>query len=103
MRKKTIGISIGVIIGLAIFIYGYYNYFVIGGKILVIESNPQKGFNYEYYLFIPRGINNSQTKYMLVEPNNGGHISDDHKIHKNDAENLIKLGVCHRIACKLKI
>ena len=59
-------------------------------KIIKVEANPKKGFNYEYYLYIPKEINNASKNFLLVEPNNTGIVSDNHKIHLEKVENLLK-------------
>ena len=52
-----------------------------------IEANPEKGFHWPYYLFVPDTLSSSTT--LLVEPNNTGTSSDDPMFHDNSAHNLI--------------
>ena len=101
-RNKIIAII--VITVLLIFIgLGYYKFVVIGGNIIEVEANPEKGFNFNYYIYLPYGMKESEVKYLLVEPNNTGSVSDDHKVHDKHALKLIKYGVGHKIADNLKI
>ena len=75
----------------------------ISGEIIIVEANPEKGFNYEYYLCIPKGVEKSKIKYLLVEPNNTGMVSDNHDIHVKKVENLIRRGHPKRIASALTV
>jgi len=52
-----------------------------------IEANPEKGFHWPYYLFVPDTP--SPYTVLLVEPNNTGTSSDDPMFHDNAAHNLI--------------
>ncbi len=82
---------------------GYYKFYFIGGEIIKYNADSEKGFYNDYYVYLPHGIKESDIKYILVEPNNGGKISDNHEIHDKDALNLIRYGACHKIAQKLKV
>ena len=55
------------------------------GELIMVEANPGKGFNYSYYLFLPEGLTGEEEKYLLVEPNNTGAVSDDIKKHSEKA------------------
>lgn len=46
-----------------------------------VPANSKKGFNFHYYLFIPRAIDRNQEIHLLVETNNTGRRSDDFEIH----------------------
>jgi hypothetical protein len=41
-----------------------------------VAANPGKGFNYGYWYWIPKSIQNAPKKYLLVEPNNAGASND---------------------------
>lgn len=43
------------------------------GKLMKIRANPDKGFNYAYFLFIPDSTDKSKTMHLLVEGNNTGY------------------------------
>lgn len=56
-------------------------------SIIKISANPDKGFNYPYYLLIPEGTrNNPDAKYLVVEPNNTGYPSDSMKVHETSVK-----------------
>ncbi|QUI24156.1 hypothetical protein HZI73_18480 [Vallitalea pronyensis] len=97
MKKKYIVTLMIIITGIMI-----YNMKNSRGEILKIEPNPEKGFSYEYYLYIPKGAAQSEIKYMLVEPNNGGRASDNHKDHVLDAKRLLLSKWCNKMAKALK-
>ncbi len=80
-----------------------YYYFKNKSRLLNIEANPKKGFNFNYYLYIPKNIDKHKIKYLLVEPNNAGRVSDEHEEHDKDALRLIKIGKTRKIADKLKL
>lgn len=54
-------------------------------NLIKIPANPDKGFNYPYWLFVPRGANVSDYKRLVVEPNNTGRVSDFLQIHDREA------------------
>ncbi|GAB2763886.1 hypothetical protein [Salinimicrobium soli] len=56
------------------------------GELLLVEKDPEAGFNFPYYLFIPKNISESPQKYVIVEPNNSGFASDDFEEHLEKAE-----------------
>jgi len=41
--------------------------------VLKIEAHPELGFNFPYYLRIPKGVNRKSVSYLLVETNNSGN------------------------------
>lgn len=61
------------------------------GTIIKVPPNREKGFNYPYYLYLPGQIEltKSQTKRLVVEPNNTGTCSDLTGFHDEYAKNLI--------------
>lgn len=71
--------------------------------IIKVNANPGKGFNYPFYLYIPKGIERSSIRYMLVETNNTGRVSDDFNVHDEDAKELIERGIPNTIAKELVI
>lgn len=52
----------------------------------VIKSNPDKGFYWDYILFIPNEV---MEKYLLIAPNNSGFVSDSIDLHRERANELI--------------
>lgn len=52
-----------------------------------ISAKPHKGFNYPYYLLIPKEtMFNIDKKYMVVEPNTSGSPSDSLEFHETDVK-----------------
>ncbi|QOR34219.1 hypothetical protein IMX26_12045 [Clostridium sp. 'deep sea'] len=51
----------------------------------IVNSNINKGFNYQYILFTPTKVNH---KNILVMPNNTGLVCENIEIHKNSAISL---------------
>ena len=56
------------------------------GELILVEKQPEKGFNFPYYLFVPEEISKSSEKFLIVEPNNTGLAIDDFKEHLAKAE-----------------
>jgi hypothetical protein len=58
-------------------------------KIIFVPADPSKGFNYPYYLILPRklsvDLNKGKKTYLLVEPHNTGKVGDDLEFHINEA------------------
>ncbi len=52
-------------------------------QISKIPANPQKGFQWPYYLYIPATI--TRPTILLVEPNNTGTVNDDVSVHDQAA------------------
>lgn len=60
-----------------------------GRKIILVPADPSKGFNYPYYMVLPKKINVDKNKgkknYLFVETHNTGKVSDDLTFHINEA------------------
>jgi hypothetical protein len=57
-------------------------------EILRIEPEPQKGFYWAYYLYVPNSLvsaKENKKTYLLVEPNNTGYTSDNQEVHDTSA------------------
>lgn len=72
-------------------------------QLIKVAANPEKGFNYPYYLWVPKYINNSEQRYLLIEPNNSGIVSDDLALHDALAKELAEKLNGHYIAESLRI
>lgn len=70
---------------------------------LKVEAKPEKGFYWDYYLFIPRTVLDNSNRHLLVEPNNTGTVSDDIAVHDESAERLLKHSHANDIARKLNV
>ncbi|MCK9262482.1 MAG: hypothetical protein M0R18_01535 [Deltaproteobacteria bacterium] len=57
-------------------------------QLLKIPENPAKGFQWPYYLSIPRSLGSRTV--LLVETNNTGTVSDDQAVHDQAALDLVK-------------
>lgn len=102
MKKKHLLIG-GIVLIFVITILILMNYFVYTEELIKIDANPQQGFNYGYYLYIPDGVKQSEVGYLLVEPNNTGHPSDDSSIHRKDAKKQVLHEMGNYISKELKI
>lgn len=62
----------------------------IPGELIFIQPPDRGPFHYPYYLFLPegdpRGLEQQQPSYLIVEPNNSGFVSDDLEAHAEKAE-----------------
>lgn len=76
---------------LALFIQSCNSPDKLGGELLFFEANPEKGYHFPYYLFIPDGIDSTNTVIMMVEPNNSGFVSDNIGDHIEKAKRIASL------------
>jgi hypothetical protein len=53
--------------------------------LLRIAANPAKGFNFPYFLLVPRRTPRNAPTYLLVEPNNTGALNDTLAVHERAA------------------
>ncbi len=88
---------------LLVFLFMAYRITRIDGRIIKVGAASDKGFNTEYYLFIPDTLNVSDSTFLLVEPNNTGFVDDRHKEHKKSAYKTIRFGQSSQIARKLGV
>jgi len=67
-----------------------------GQMIYLIPAQPHKGFNYPYYLIMPKKSNveknKGKKKYLFVEVHNTGKVSDDLDFHIKEAYNVATSG-----------
>ena len=104
MKNKKIIISLSILlVFLSIVIFAIYRYIGVGGRIIKINANQEKGFYTEYYLFIPDTLKESNSTFLLVECNNTGSVDDNHETHRNSAYNILSYGQANRISRKLGI
>ncbi|PKP30159.1 MAG: hypothetical protein CVT99_14500 [Bacteroidetes bacterium HGW-Bacteroidetes-16] len=76
---------------------------VFADTIIKIEANPKQGFNYPYYLRIPKGLNKKDVKYLLVETNNTG-VNDTLQFHEQEAYlQIIRNSLGSSLCSNLKI
>lgn len=71
--------------------------------IIKIEKNPALGFNFPYYLRIPKGLNQNEIQYLLVETNNSG-VNDTLLHHEKEAFlETTRNSLGGRLCSKLKV
>jgi hypothetical protein len=68
-----------------------------------IDPQPELGFYYPYYLYIPDNTKTDTLVYMLVEPNNSGKRTDDFTIHEQKAKTKLERGYPNQIASRMGI
>lgn len=67
------------------------------------KAKPQKGFNFDYVIYIPKGIDTTKGNTLLVECNNSG-LSDSLEHHLESAKRAAALSsVGNYVSKKLKI
>lgn len=81
------------------------SYGLSSGEPVFIAANPDKGFHYGYYYYLPENISSASKKFILVEPNNTGTASDDMELHDRAAQRLIvgKMRVADQLGCVLLV
>jgi len=71
--------------------------------VIRIEANSDLGFNFPYYLRIPKGVNQKEVQYLLVETNNTG-VNDTLLHHEKEAYlQTIRNSLGSSICSKLKL
>ncbi len=68
-----------------------------------VAADTQKGFNFPYYLFIPKSVDREKGIHMLVETNNTGKCSDDFDVHDQRARSLVDHSHANKIARRLNV
>lgn len=62
-------------------------------EVIKIDAQPAKGFNYPYYLYVPKSLREpaeqTKTHSLLVIPNNTGKINDDLAFHEEDVKRKV--------------
>ncbi|WP_157202451.1 alpha/beta hydrolase family protein [Marinilabilia salmonicolor] len=64
---------------------------VNNGHLNFFDANPEAGYYYPFFLFIPEGTSAEKQLTLIVEPNNSGFVDDDFSKHKEKAERIAKL------------
>lgn len=71
--------------------------------LIYFPARPASGFNFGYYLFLPKGIRQGEIHYLMVETTNGG-VSDSISFHEQNARIIAsKSGVANYTSKKLRI
>ena len=58
----------------------------LGGKLIFTKADSISGFNYPYFLFIPKTANPDLEQILMVEPNNSGFVDDNLEAHIEKAK-----------------
>lgn len=58
-----------------------------GGEIIFVESDPENGFHFPYFLFIPENASPLEAT-IIIEPNNSGFAADDFQKHIEKAKRI---------------
>ena len=53
----------------------------INGQLIFQQPQPESGFHFPYFIFIPDGTDTTRRLTLIVEPNNSGFVSDDLEEH----------------------
>jgi hypothetical protein len=71
--------------------------------VIKIEAHPESGFNFPYYLRIPKGVNYKHATYLLVETNNSGN-NDSFSHHERETyKEIIKNSLGSNLCEQLKV
>jgi predicted esterase len=71
--------------------------------VIKIDRNSDLGFNFPYYLRIPKGLNTNEIQYLLVETNNSG-VNDTLSYHEKEAYlETIRKSLGSSLCNKLKV
>lgn len=70
----------------------------LASEMLVVPAAPEKGFHYPYILRVPE---ETKARWLLVEPNNTGAVSDDFAVHEKAAMDLSKKAIGAYVASRL--
>ncbi len=71
--------------------------------VIKVLPKPEAGFNYPYYLFLPKTLAAVKDTFLYVEPNNSGQTTDDFKIQDDDARRQCEKSYSNRLARKLNV
>lgn len=61
------------------------------GKIKYFRADPEQGFAFPFYLFIPEDVPREDSTWLIVEPNNTGVVSDRLRDHRKKARRTASL------------
>ena len=70
---------------------------------IIVHAVPEKGFHYPYLLRMPHELAPKSARYLLVETNNTGAVSDDFKVHVDAATKLSRGGLGAYVARRLDL
>jgi hypothetical protein len=69
--------------------------------VIKVEAHPELGFNFPYYLRIPKGVNYASVTYLLVETNNSGNndtfAHHERETYKEIIKNSLGSSLCEQL------
>ena len=69
--------------------------------LIEVPAQESGGFQFPYYLYIPKEVSRTGPVRLLVEPNNTGQTTDDFEVHRQSARRLASGGSSRRLADRL--
>jgi len=69
----------------------------------LVDANPDRGFHYPYYLTVPEGLDDGESRPILVEPHNVGQQIEEFEEHLELAKERMKDSYGRRIADDLEV
>jgi hypothetical protein len=97
----VLAMSVPVIAGQEITVSAIQKVSLAGDDIIQVKANAQAGFNFPFYLFVPKAIDKHQKIYLLVEPNNTGKTSDELHVHQESALRLVSKNYPNKMARRM--
>lgn len=61
------------------------------GKLKYFKADPDQGYAYPFYLFVPDDLPHNDSTWLVVEPNNTGYVSDRLRDHRKKARRTASL------------
>ncbi len=74
-----------------------------GTEVVMIPALPDRGFQVEYFLYIPGDIRRGDPVRLLVQSNNTGRVSDSHRMHRDRARTDAESGWARYVAEALSV
>jgi hypothetical protein len=93
--------SVPMIAGKGITVSAIQKVNLVGNDIIQVKADAQAGFNFPFYLFVPKAIDKNQKVHLFVESNNTGTTSDDLEVHQEKALRSASKNYPNRIAWSL--
>lgn len=73
------------------------------GEPELVEADPEAGFNYPYFLYVPDATDEGEALPILVNPNNSPRADDDFEVHLDRAERSVYGGTGRHAADELGV
>ena len=76
---------------------------LVPGETTLTEADPDLGFEYPFFVYVPTAVADEDGGSILVEPNNTGTSTDTFLEHQSAAETLVERGVGRTISDELAV